>query len=106
MPIPMLTEVEWEEVWPILSHDTQRIKHYREQHHVGIGEAIEALRFESCEKYYELTGFRETNHAAIWHHRLSLYGPECLKCGHLLRTSKASFCANCGNKTFAVITEG
>jgi predicted Zn-ribbon and HTH transcriptional regulator len=61
-------------------------------------EAFQTWGKAACEKYFELTGVRETNPNALWHHRLSIYGPECRKCGHLLRTPKASFCANCGEK--------
>ena len=96
MPIPMLTDDEWREVAPLLHMDTERIKDYREQQQVGLREAMDVLRFEACEKYFEITGFRETNPNAIWHHRLSAYGSECSDCGHLLRTPRASFCANCG----------
>jgi hypothetical protein len=106
MPIPMLTEDEWLVVEPILNQDNQRIKDYREQNHVGLREAIDALHSVACDKYFEITGFRETNHAAIWHHRLSLYGSECLNCGHLLRTPKSSFCANCGAKSSPVTEDG
>jgi hypothetical protein len=36
---------------------------------------------EARERYYELTGFVETNEDAIWHHRLALFGPPCANCG-------------------------
>ncbi|MDB4537943.1 hypothetical protein N9230_04940 [Akkermansiaceae bacterium] len=92
----MLTEVEWGEVEPLLSMRIERIKEYREVHGAGLTEALKAVRDEACEKYFELTGFRESNPDALWHHRLSIYGPECESCGELLRTSEASYCANCG----------
>ena len=62
---------------------------------------IEGLKMEEifrpiCEKYKELTGFEETNHNAIMHHRISIYGETCKNCGKPLRTPKASFCAACG----------
>jgi hypothetical protein len=98
MPIPMLTDDEWRQVAPLLRLDTERIKDYREEQQVGLRAAMDALGFEACEKYFELTGFRETNPNAIWHHRLSDYGPECSDCGHLFRTPQASFCAECGAK--------
>jgi rubrerythrin len=106
MQIPMLTDDEWREVAPLLQIDTERIKDYRERQQVGLREAMDALRFEACEKYFEITGFRETNPNAILHHRLSDYGSECPDCGHLLRTPRASFCANCGAKSFPKNTEG
>ncbi|HZS04674.1 MAG TPA: hypothetical protein VFD58_07555 [Blastocatellia bacterium] len=54
-------------------------------------------RFRSvCEAYKQMTGFDETNHNAIMHHRISIYGPPCAKCGKPLRTPRAAFCAACG----------
>ncbi len=101
MPIPMLTDDEWQIIAPLLHLDIQRIKDYREEKKIGLREAMDKLRFEACEKYFEITGFRETNPNTIWHHRLSDYGPECSDCGHLLRTSDASYCVNCGAKPSA-----
>jgi rubrerythrin len=100
MPMPMLTEDEWLEVYPLLTLDIKKIQSLREEYKIGIKEATDRLQSEGCEKYFEITGFRETNPNAIWHHRLAKYGPECPICGHLFRTSQASFCANCGAKPF------
>ena len=47
-------------------------------------------------EYERITGFRETNRNAIWHHRLSLYGPPCHSCGKPLRTPIAARCVACG----------
>jgi hypothetical protein len=47
-------------------------------------------------KYEAITGYRETNPNAIWHHRISLYGPPCASCGKPLRTPRARVCAACG----------
>ena len=98
MPIPMLTDEEWDEVSPLLHANIEKVKSYREEHGVGLRAAMDAVRGEACEKFFEITGFKETNPNAIWHHYLSHYGPECEYCGHLLRTPEASFCANCGKK--------
>lgn len=55
--------------------------------------------FQSLLNYYnELTGFNETVHNAIIHHRISEHGPPCERCGKPYRTPLASFCAACGNK--------
>lgn len=51
---------------------------------------------EALDLYQRLTSFRETNPNALWHHRMSLYGPICASCGKPLRTPEASFCAACG----------
>lgn len=101
----MLTEDEWREVAPLLKLDIERIKGSREQQG-GLRGSMDVLQFEACEKYFEITGFRETNPNAIWHHRLSDYGSECPDCGHLLRTPRASFCANCGALPFRKKTDG
>ena len=100
MALPMLDEDEWAQMSPFLDSSTQNIKSCREEH----GEDLEtALRqgFEepALRKFEELTGFKETNINAIYHHRRSLYGPECPNCGKLIRTSRARFCAECGHKT-------
>lgn len=102
----MLTDDEWREVAPLLEMDTERIEDCREQQQVGLREAMDTLLFDACEKYFQITGFRETNPNSIWHHRLSAYGPECPDCGHLLRTPRASFCANCGAKPIHERAEG
>jgi hypothetical protein len=80
MDIPMLDESEWEYVRPREPADDQ-----------------EAFRREALERYFELTGFRETNIAALFHHRLALYGPPCQTCGKPLRTPRARWCAVCRN---------
>ena len=47
-------------------------------------------------RYYKVTGFLETNIAAIHHHVISQYGPPCGTCGKPLRTPRAKMCAACG----------
>ena len=94
--MPMLDESEWAEVAPILDSTIRAIKTYREEHSVELAEARERVADLACAAYERLTGRPETNYLAIYHHRLSLYGPPCPHCGRLLRTPKAAFCAECG----------
>ncbi len=64
----------------------------------SIGGSMQA-RFKPLLDYYkEVTGFETTNPLAVIHHLVDLYGPPCEECGKPYRTSKASFCAACGNK--------
>jgi hypothetical protein len=49
-------------------------------------------------EYERITGFHETNPNAVYHHRLSLYGPPCSNCRKPLRSTKARFCAACGQQ--------
>ena len=82
--VPMLDEPEWEQVYPCLQERFRGLVEYRTHTE------------EALARYFEITGFRETNPNAIWHHRLSLFGPPCASCGKLLRTPRAKLCAACG----------
>ena len=95
--VPMLDEEEWEQVYPLLVDQLKNVKEYRGKHGVDIQTAMKHIYKPATEKYFELTGFKEINQNAIWHHRLSDFGQECPQCGHLYRTAKASYCANCGH---------
>lgn len=55
----------------------------------------ESLHGSVLDEYERITGYRETNPNAIFHHRLSLYGPPCEKCGRPLRTPQAKLCGAC-----------
>lgn len=92
----MLDEAEWAQLAPLLGNMVERIKSYREQHGVGLSEAHRHAYDDALAHYRELTGFDETNPNALWHHRLSLYGPPCGHCGKPLRTPRAKLCAACG----------
>ena len=78
--MPMLDEAEWDE----LGARYNRATGPKERHMVLL------------EEYERLTGFKETNPNAVWHHRVSLYGPPCTACGKPLRTPMASKCMACG----------
>jgi hypothetical protein len=102
----MLEEAEWQEVMAAHRAAGERLEAatasrrvtYESGMSIGrISKAEHAARFAPMLAAYErLTGFRETNPNAVWHHRVSLYGPPCGECGRPLRTPKARFCAACG----------
>lgn len=62
------------------------------------GKSIDERFRPVLDRYEEMTGMEETNHNAIMHHRISLYGPPCEYCGKPLRISEAAFCSACGWK--------
>ena len=72
--MPMLEEHEWQQIKPYMREWGRK----------------------ALDTFFEITGLRETNKAAIGHHRVSLYGPPCRACGKPLRTPKAKLCAACG----------
>jgi hypothetical protein len=63
----------------------------------AVSSAREKWKQEARTRYRQITGFDEPNPVAIWHHRLSLFGPPCNVCGKPLRTPRAKLCAECGN---------
>ncbi|MBU2712619.1 hypothetical protein [Zooshikella harenae] len=94
--VPMLDESEWAVIHPILIEDKKFITQKRKEYGMTIREVFEAFTTPSCIKYYELTGFKETNPDSIWHHRNSALGEDCPSCGKPFRTVKAKLCAACG----------
>ncbi|HEY5994527.1 MAG TPA: hypothetical protein VIU46_08010 [Gallionellaceae bacterium] len=96
MEIPMLEEHEWEKVYPLLEHRIADARQDYVEHGVSLAEGEARLGYRALEAYFGLTGFRETNSNALYHHRLSLFGPICRACGKPLRTPQARHCAECG----------
>lgn len=92
--MPMLDEQEWEQVWPLLS--VEGIKSYKTQHGVSLAEAQYRVASEALAAYKAMTGLEITNPNALWHHRISLFGPPCANCGKPLRTPMATRCVECG----------
>lgn len=92
----MLSEQEWALMEPALMHRIEDIQRHRAATGDGLEAALAARRSDALELYRRLTGFHETNIDAIWHHRVSLYGPPCTNCGKPLRTPQAGYCPACG----------
>jgi hypothetical protein len=96
MDLPMLTEEEWDVVAPHLTNMIEEVKAYRLEHGCSLAEAKEnSLGKRALELYGQMTGFKESNPNALFHHRLSIHGPPCHACGKPLRTPQANFCAMC-----------
>jgi hypothetical protein len=94
--MPMLDEEEYAEVSHLYMECVRATKEFRERWGVPLKVARVSERFRSVRDCYErLTGVRETNENAIMHHRLSLYGPPCKRCGKPLRTPQAKLCGAC-----------
>lgn len=73
----MLTEDAWEIMHPLLKNSIERIKSYRKETGVSLGEALDSgIGYKAAlEEYEKITGYKETNGPAVWHHRLSDYAP-------------------------------
>lgn len=99
----MLTEEEWALMQPVLFQSLEQIRHYRAESGSSLPEALDTVskgekRLPALALFEKLTGMNETNVNAIWHHRASLYGPDCAECGKPLRTPKARWCAYCNTE--------
>jgi hypothetical protein len=96
MDIPMLEEDEWRIVWEQLHNATLAIKADRSETGATLAEtSIRSIFQPALEAYERITGFRETNHNALYHHRVALYGPPCRNCGRPLRIPDARLCGSC-----------
>jgi hypothetical protein len=95
MELPMLTDEEWPLVAPHLSNMAARVMRYVKEHGCSLAEAQRAVGSEALAMYEKLTGFEESNVNALYHHRLSMYGPPCHVCGKPLRAPLARYCAMC-----------
>ncbi len=92
----MLTEEEWAVVSPHLDNAVEQIKRYRQEHECSLAEANQrGFGQRALDLYEHITGVKETNANALFHHRLSMYGPPCRSCGKPLCTPQWRDCAIC-----------
>lgn len=94
--MPMLDDEEFTEIASLHRLGLKSVKEYRTKtgaplEHVPLAEHFDAM----LTRYEEMTGYKETNPNAVWHHRLSLYGPPCNRCGKPLRSPNARLCGSC-----------
>ena len=94
--VPMLDEVEFADVVKHYSEAMKETKRFRLEsgaslRHPNIDDFFKPVR----DRYEQLTGTKETNHNAIMHHRISMYGPPCAHCDKPLRTPTAKLCGSC-----------
>lgn len=90
--IPMLDDEEFTRVHALLVEGSEAFASGRR-----LKDGRDVRSAAALEEYERITGVAESNGTALWHHRLSLHGPECAKCGHPLRTPDAKHCASCGS---------
>jgi hypothetical protein len=99
MEVLMLDEQEYAIISELFSQGMRATKEYRQKYNLPASGGTIEDRFQPVrDAYRQITGVDETNHLAILHHRISLYGPECHNCGKPLRTERANFCAACGTR--------
>lgn len=92
----MLDEREFAELQCLLSDGMRATKEFRQEHGLPLKGLDTTIRFKpALDAYERLTGFKETNPNALWHHRIALYGPACSKCGRPGRTPQSSQCFDC-----------
>jgi hypothetical protein len=97
MVLPMLDEEEWARLSLLLMPSRESLERYQRDYGLEVLKPPLKEWFKpALALYQELTGFEETVVGALWHHRLSLYGPPCTHCGKPLRTPQAKLCAACG----------
>ena len=96
--MPFLVEKEWAYMGPLYPNGSEAIKEYREKHGCDMMTARLNATSPAQTNFQIITGWPHMPSETIAHHRPSHWGKECEKCGHLLRTPKASFCANCGHE--------
>jgi hypothetical protein len=97
MVLPMLDEEEWARLEPLLVASIESIQRYRRQHGVSLDDVpIPKMYWSALSMFQKITGVAEIKPQALWHHRRSNLGADCIHCGKPLRTPQANLCAACG----------
>ena len=94
--MPMLDEEEFKSVYLLYGEGMTATKEFRQKWNIPLENASGDQRMRPVRlRYEELTGMKDCHHNAVMHHRISLYGPPCERCGKPLRTPKAKLCGSC-----------
>ena len=98
MEVAMLEEAEWRIVQEHMRNRALEIQELPSEPDTVLDEdgfPIDPVFQAALDAYKRITGFHETNFAALAHHFAALYGPPCHKCGRPLRTPQARLCGSC-----------
>jgi hypothetical protein len=106
MDMPMLDEEEFRRFFECHRASMASYRqHSKKVNNLSIGTRPFEEMFQSALDLYEtMTGYKETNINAIYHHRLALYGAPCPVCQKPLRTPRAKLCVLCGWKKDHAVT--
>ena len=75
--------------------DDDEFRHVLSLRGTGEGDLRERQFGPVLAEYERITGLRETNINAFYHHLTSLYRRPCANCGKPLRTPQAALCGAC-----------
>jgi hypothetical protein len=94
--MPMLDEAEFAEIFALWRECFTATQEFRQRWDIPLqGVNIDERFGPVRRRYEELTGMEDCHQNAILHHRVSLYGPPCTRCGKPLRTPQAKLCGSC-----------
>ncbi|MFO1076405.1 MAG: hypothetical protein U1E73_01620 [Planctomycetota bacterium] len=95
--VSMFDEVEWARLAPLLDGGIRAIKRYREDTGAALADVPTRDLYSSMlSEHQRIAGHAEVRPQDVWHHRRSMHGPPCQRCGKPLRTPEAKQCAACG----------